>query len=123
MFKKVISVFLFCCLIISSGCIKRQSQQEIDDRAEANYLKEETIKNFHEIKDIQSSAEIISAPKKLEGSEMMFVKVKYNIHGSMCLITSLTNVKNLKVGEKVLVKILLSNNGAVFSIVDRLPVE
>jgi hypothetical protein len=106
-------------LIISSGCIERQSQEEIDAEREANYLKEETIKFFQEIKDPQSSAEIISAPEKLEGSEMMFVKVKYYCHGSMCLITSLTNVKDLRVGEKVVLKISLADSGSVFSIVDR----
>jgi hypothetical protein len=119
MFKKVVSVFSFCCLIISSGCIKSQSQQEIDDQVEANYLKKETIKFYHEVKDPQSSAEIISAPEKLEGSEMMFVKVKYYTHGTMCLITAFTNEKDLKVGEKIVIRFGLGINGVSFSVVDR----
>ncbi len=117
MFKKVISVFFFCFLVVSFGCSKRQTQQEAAEKSEVNYLKGETIRIFHEV---TSSAEVISTPEKIRGSETMFVKVKYSKYETTCFITALTNEKDLKVGEKIVIRTVLERNGAMFNIADKL---
>lgn len=101
------------------------SSETLQQKTETDYLSQKTV-SVDDEKVTGFIGYVISVPEKIEGSEMMFVKIKHlpSDMDNFAYTTALTNVKDFKIGEKIISRVILmkTRGGVEFvRIADRLP--
>ena len=104
----------------ASGYYEKQAEE-----LKASYLAEKTV-NFWGYPRDGSEDTVVALPEKIDSSDMLAVKIHLrNKGGGGGYVTALTNVKDLQIGEKVLLRIIetTDNTGNQWTcrVADRLP--